>query len=169
MNKLNHIENPVEKDQETLDPSIIEFINNCMQEEESSSQLIAVLHKIQEHYGYLSRENLELVAKAMKIPTSKISGVASFYHYFCLKPRGRYIISVCQGTACFVKGSELVFNKLKEELGIDVGETTSDDLFTLEETRCIGTCALAPVIKIGDDVHAQVIPAEVSSILKKYK
>ena len=76
MNKLNHIENPVEKDQETLDPSIIEFINNCMQEEESSSQLIAVLHKIQEHYGYLSRENLELVAKTMKIPTSKISGVA---------------------------------------------------------------------------------------------
>ncbi len=151
-----------------LTADLVAFIEKRIKEPQPSSQLIAVLHSVQNHYGYLSEDKLAAVAHLMNVPAAKVSGVASFYHYFCLKPRGKHIIGVCMGTACYVKGADEVKNRLKEELRIEYGETTKDGLFTLEQTRCLGTCALAPVIKIGDDMHSQVTPDQVPKILKHY-
>ena len=133
---------------------ILDFMEKCKKEEHSESQLIAILHKIQDHFGYLAKEKLQAVAQIMQIPEAKISGVASFYHYFRLKPKGKLVVSVCLGTACHVKGADLIVQKLEEELGIEFGETTTDGLFTLEGARCLGMCAMAPVIQIGDDIHS---------------
>jgi NADH:ubiquinone oxidoreductase subunit E len=152
-----------------LAKDIVEYIENCMKKEHPKSYLIAVLHKIQDRYGYLSIENLQAVAYLMNIPSSNVSGVASFYHYFSLTPKGKYVISVCMGTACYVKGAEKVLNKIFEELNITIGKTTEDNLFTLTETRCLGMCAMAPVLKIGDDIYSKVKPDEIVDILKKYK
>ena len=123
---------------------------------------------MQETFGYLSQEAMDEVAHLMQIPAAKVSGVASFYHYFQLAPRGKFVISVCMGTACYVKGAEAVLNKFCEELGIEVGETTTDGLFSVEIARCLGTCALAPVVKISDSIHSQVTVDQVSGIIEQY-
>lgn len=136
--------------------------------EPSDSYLIAVLHAVQEHMGYLSPETMDAVAYLMGIPAAKVSGVASFYHYFRFTKSGKYVISVCMGTACYVKGAEEVLNKIRQELGINVKETTSDGIFSLEEARCLGTCALAPVVKIGEDIHSQVTPSQVPALIERY-
>jgi len=151
-----------------FDKSILGFIDECLQKEHPHSFLIAILHKVQEKYGYLSKENLQAVAHIMKIPAAKVSGVASFYHLFHLKPKGEIVISVCMGTACFVKGAERVAKKFKEELGIELDQTTTDKKFTLMSTRCLGMCAMAPVVKIGEDIHAKITPDKVPSLLEKY-
>lgn len=158
----------LEQSRKVLPQEVVEFIDGCLQTEHPSSQLIAVLHKVQEHCGYLSVPAMDAVAYLMQIPTAKVSGVASFYHYFRLKPCGRFVISICLGTACYVKGAEAVFNKFSEELGIKNGETTKDGLFTLEISRCLGACALAPVVKIGDDIYSQVSQDRVPGIIKHY-
>jgi len=103
----------------------------------------------------------------MQIPAAKVTGVATFYHFFRLQPRGKYMINVCMGTACYVKGADRVLEKLKEELGIDIGETTKDRLFTLEATRCLGTCGLAPVITIDGQVYGEVTPDQIPGLLEK--
>lgn len=151
-----------------LPAEIIKFIEECQKGHEPSSQLIAVLHKVQEHFGYLSPLTMDAVAYLMGIPAAKVSGVASFYHYFRLKPSGKFHVSVCLGTACYVKGGEAVLNKFREELGIEPGETTTDGLFSLEVSRCLGTCALAPVVKIGEAIHAQMTPDKVPALLEQY-
>jgi NADH:ubiquinone oxidoreductase subunit E len=104
----------------------------------------------------------------MKIPSAKVSGVASFYHYFHLKPKADIIISLCMGTACFVKGAEAIGRKFKEVLGVDYNEITPDGKFMIMETRCLGMCAMAPVVKIGDDIYSKVTPDQVKSLLEKY-
>lgn len=147
---------------------IVDFIEEALKRPYPKSQLISVLHKIQEHYGYLSQENMEAVAQMMQIPAAKVSGVATFYHYFRLKPVGKYVVSICLGTACHVKGADVVAQRLKEVLGIEFGETTTNKQFTLEEARCFGMCALAPVIKIGEDIYSQVTPDKIPAILEKY-
>ena len=121
--------------QQTLSREITDFIDECMGRENPESYLIAVLHKVQEEYGYLSEEHMYEVAHRLQVPTSTVSGVATFYHFFRLKPRGKYAISVCLGTACFVKGANLVLDSFRTELGIDIGETTSDGLFSIEIGR----------------------------------
>jgi len=151
-----------------LPEDIVLFIEKCMKKPHSESNLIAVLHKLQNKLGYLPKEKLQAVAYLMNIPAAKVSGVATFYHYFSTKPPGKYVISVCLGTACHVKGSDKILERIQEELGIKIGETTSDGLFTLEGARCIGTCALAPVVKIGDDIHPKVTPAQIPEILETY-
>jgi NADH:ubiquinone oxidoreductase subunit E len=156
------------KEQNTLPEFLLNFIDECLKDPMPSSQLIAVLHKAQNHFGYLSKEVMDAIAYKMKIPAAKVSGVASFYHYFNLKQPGKYIISVCMGTACYVKGAEEVVNRFRNELGIEVGETTKDGLFTLEIARCLGTCALAPVVKIADTIHSQVTPDKVPAIIENY-
>lgn len=156
------------KAQDVLTKDIVEFIEKIMKKDHSESMLIAVLHKVQEQFRYLSIERLEAVAYLMNIPATKVSGVASFYHFFRLKPQGKYVISVCLGTACHVKGSDKIVQKIEEQLGIKVGETTKDNLFTLEGERCIGTCALAPVIKIGDKIYPQVTLDQIPKILEEY-
>ena len=150
-----------------LPEHIIRYIEECFTRPHSESQLISVLHKVQEHFGHLGREQMDAVAQLMHIPTAKVTGVATFYHFFRLQPRGRFIINVCMGTACYVKGADRVAERLKEELGIDFGETTKDGLFTLETTRCLGTCGLAPVIMIDDEVHGEVTPDQIAGILEK--
>jgi len=158
----------LEKCKKELPEDILKFIQECKKKEYPDSQLISVLHKVQDKFGYLPKEKMEAVAQLMQIPAARVSGVASFYHYFRLKPVGKLIISVCLGTACHVKGADLVAKKLEEELGIKFGETTTDGLFTLEVARCLGMCALAPIIKIGEDVHAHVTPDQIPAILEKY-
>lgn len=151
-----------------LPEAILQFIEKCLKEEKPESQLIAVLYQVQGHFGYLSPQTMDAVAYLMQIPAAKVSGVASFYHYFRLKPCGKFVISVCLGTACYVKGSQAVFDKFSEELGIKEGETTNDGVFTLEIARCLGTCALAPVVKIGNDIHSQITPNKVPAIIEHY-
>jgi len=153
----------------SLDEEIINYINDCKTKEHPESYLIAVLHKVQEKYGYLSEIHLDEVAHLLEVPTANVYGVATFYHYFRLQPRGKYSISVCLGTACFVKGADSVLNAFKNELGIELGETSKDGLFSIEGTRCIGVCALAPVVTINDRVYSNVNANQVSQILNEVK
>ncbi len=153
---------------EALGEDIAEFIDKCRRDAHPRGLLIAVLHKVQGKFGYLNDEHLDAVAQLLRVPAAEVSGVASFYHYFRLKPRGRFMIRVCMGTACFVKGADQVSAKIKEELGISFGETSSDGTFSLEGTRCLGTCGLAPVIMIDEDIHPQVTPDQVPVILEQY-
>ena len=151
-----------------LTPRIVERIGEANRSEHPESHLIAVLHEVQSHFGYLGPRELDAVAQLLQVPAAKVSGVASFYHFFRLQPTGRYKISVCLGTACYVKGAEAVAQKLKEELGITWGETSKDGVFTLEASRCLGTCGLAPVLMIGEEVHSKVSPDRVPIILQQY-
>lgn len=151
-----------------LPADILAFIEENRQREHSESMLIATLHMVQAHYGHLGPGHLEAVAQLMQIPLAKVTGVATFYHYFRLQPRGRYLINVCMGTACYVKGAEKVVQKLQDELGIRIGETSKDGIFSLESTRCVGTCGLAPVVMIGDEVHGPLTPGQIPTLLDSY-
>ena len=112
---------------------------------------------------------MDIVAEAMNIPTAHIWGVATFYHYFNLKPVGKNIVSVCIGTACYVKGAGEVLKALKKALGIEVGETSEDKLFTLQEARCLGACGIAPVIMINDKIYGELTGKSVVELIKKYR
>ena len=131
--------------------------------------LIAVLHKAQHLYGYLSNELIFFISEELDVPTSKIFGVISFYSFFTTTPRGENVVNICLGTACFVRGAELIAKEFERELGIKVGETSEDNRFTLSALRCIGACGLAPVVMINDRVFGRVTPDQVKNILKKYK
>ncbi|MBN1781886.1 NADH-quinone oxidoreductase subunit NuoE [bacterium] len=152
-----------------LESDIVKFISQCRKKEHPESYLIAVLHKVQEKYGYLSQDHMNEVAQRLQVPTSTVSGVATFYHFFRLRPRGKYAISVCLGTACFVKGADKVLNAFQTELGIEMGETTADGLFSLENTRCLGVCALAPVVTINDTVYSKVTANQVPELIRQVK
>lgn len=149
-----------------LGQEIYDYINECKAKEHPESYLIAVLHKIQETHGFLSRNAMDEVGHILGIPTAEVFGVATFYHYFKLIPQGKFQISCCLGTACFVKGGETILDSFKKELGIEVGETTTDGNFSLVETRCLGVCALAPVVMINGKVHSNVTPKEVPQIIQ---
>ena len=151
-----------------LGEDIAEFIDECRQDPHPRGLLIAVLHKVQGKFGFLDGPRLDAVAQLLRVPATDVSGVASFYHYFRLKPRGRFMIRVCMGTACFVKGADLLAAKLKDELGITFGETSPDNMFSLESTRCLGTCGLAPVLMVDDEIHPEVTPDQVPVILEQY-
>ena len=153
---------------EALTPEIVAYIEKCAHDENAHSHLIGVLHKVQGHFGYLGREQLDAVAQLLQVPTAKVTGVATFYHFFRLEPRGRFVINVCLGTACYVKGAERIADRLKDELGIQFGETTTDGMFSLEATRCLGTCGLAPVVMIEDKVFGDMTPDQVPALLEKH-
>lgn len=153
----------------TLDQDIIVLMDQCLTREHSESYLIAIMHKIQARYGYLSEQHMDEVAQYMQIPTSTISGVATFYHFFRLRPTGKFSISVCLGTACFVKGADKILEAFKTELGIDLGETTQDGLFSLENSRCLGVCALAPVVTINERIYSNVSARQVPEMLNKVR
>jgi NADH-quinone oxidoreductase subunit E/NADP-reducing hydrogenase subunit HndA len=146
-----------------------EFISKTKGYEHAESYLIAVLHKAQKLYGYLPKEIMDEVADQMNIPTAHIWGVATFYHYFNLEPIGKHVVSVCMGTACFVNGADKVRDALKTELGIEVGETTEDDIFTLQEARCLGACGIAPVIMIDDKIYGELDAKKTVDLIKKYR
>lgn len=137
---------------------------------EMPGPLIPVLDAVQERLGYLPEWALLKIAEGLDIPLSKAAGVASFYNFFHLKPQGKRKLQVCMGTACYVRGSQSVFNRVVAELGLGPnGGTTEDGEFTVEAVRCVGACSLAPVVVIGDKVHAKVCPSKVADILKNKK
>ena len=130
--------------------------------------LMPILQKAQDIYGYLPYEVQKIISDEMNIPVEKIYGVVTFYSQFSLYPKGKYKISVCLGTACYVKGSGSVFDKLVEKLGIEGGECTADGKFSLEACRCVGACGLAPVMTINDDVYGRLTPDQIDGLLAKY-
>lgn len=131
--------------------------------------LMPIMQKAQGIYGYLPIEVQTLIADELNIPLEKVYGVATFYSQFSLYPKGEYKISVCLGTACYVKGSGAVYEKLQEKLGITGGQCTADGKFSLDACRCIGACGLAPVMMINDDVYGKLTPDKLDEILAKYK
>jgi len=136
---------------------------------DKNGALISALHRAQEIFGYLPKEVQQFVAKKLNIPVSKVYGVVSFYSFFTMIPKGKYPISVCMGTACYVRGADKVLDEFKRELNIEVGETTADGNFSLDALRCVGACGLAPVVLVGEKVYGRVTPDQVKSILKEYE
>ena len=131
--------------------------------------LIPVLQTLQDIFGYLPETALRRTSDKMKIPYSEVAGVVSFYKYFSIVPRGKYLIRVCLGTSCYVRGGKEVLESLKENLGIGLDETTEDRLFSLKVGRCFGACGLAPVIMINDEIYRRVKPSRIGEILQSYK
>lgn len=132
------------------------------------SNLIQILNEVQETYGYIPRTAQLAISEYLGLTMAEIYGVITFYSRFSLKPKGKYNVSVCLGTACFVKGSEKILDKLKSKLGIDVGQTTKDGKFSIEATRCIGACGLAPVFTVNDEVYGNATPELLDKIIDEY-
>ena len=131
-------------------------------------KVIPLLQAIQQEFNYLPADALNCVYERTDIDRAQLLSVATFYSQFSLKPKGDYIVSVCLGTACYVKGSQDVLNEVKKVLGIEAGETTDDGKFTIQDTRCLGCCGLAPVMTINDKVYGRLVPADVKGILASY-
>ncbi len=136
--------------------------------EEKEGALIHVLHKGQEIFGYLPRDVQLYIARALGLSGAKVYGVVSFYNYFTDKPRGEKLINICTGTACFVKGANLLMEELEEKLKIKAGGTTEDGKYTLNAVRCVGACGLAPVVMVDDKVYGRVKPGELEEILNQH-
>lgn len=136
---------------------------------EERGALMPILQRAQDIYGYLPIEVQKIIAEELDIPLEKVFGVSTFYSQFTLTPKGKHHISVCLGTACYVKGSGIVLDKLKEKLEIETGECTPDRQFSLDACRCVGACGLAPVMTIGEDVYGRLSADQVEGILKKYE
>ncbi len=132
------------------------------------SQLMHVMQEAQNIYGYLPFEIQQKIAEGMNVPMEKVYGVATFYAQFALSPKGKYAISVCLGTACYVKGAQEILDELSAQLGIGAEECTADGKFSLTACRCIGACGLAPVITVNEDVYGKITAADVAGILAKY-
>lgn len=131
--------------------------------------LMNILHEVQDMFGYIPYEIQKFIAENLNIPLSEIYGVVTFYSRFSLNPVGKYKINVCLGTACYVKGSDKILEKIEEKLNIKAGETTKDGIYSIDATRCIGACGLAPVITINEDVYGKLTPEDIDDILSKYK
>ncbi len=129
--------------------------------------LIQILHAAQQLFGYLGADVLRYIAGKLRLPIAQVYGVVTFYHLFTTKPRGKHQILVCTGTACHVRGSKLIFERLQQQLGVAEGESTKDGLFSVHQARCIGACALAPAIAVGDDVYGKLSPDKIASFIKK--
>ncbi|SKC85524.1 NADH-quinone oxidoreductase subunit NuoE family protein [Maledivibacter halophilus] len=137
--------------------------------ETTKGTLIQILHKAQDIFGYLPRDVQLYVARKLGIPGAEVFGVVSFYSYFTTKPRGKHTISICMGTACFVRGADKIAERLKEKLEIEANEITEDGLFTLKDVRCIGACGLAPVLMVDDKVYGRVKEEDLDNIINTYR
>ncbi|MDR0728982.1 MAG: NAD(P)H-dependent oxidoreductase subunit E [Prevotellaceae bacterium] len=174
MNTTDHDEHPTvdgipERERAELKDCQIQTIKNiCHSFRHDEGELINILHKTQESFGYLPPEIQECIARELRIPVAKVYGVVTFYTFFSMQPKGKYPISICLGTACYVRGSEKIVEALKNELGIDIGGITPDGKFSLDCLRCVGACGLAPVMLIGDRVHGRVDPLQIKDILTLY-
>ena len=131
--------------------------------------LLPIMQNAQEIMGCVDEQVQHYISDATGIPVSTIYGVATFYSQFTLKPRGKYTMGICLGTACYVRGSQLVLDELEKQLGIPVGESTDDGMFTLNATRCIGCCGLAPAMMVNDEVYGRLVPGDVKGIIEKYR
>ena len=151
---------------ETKNAELMSFIEA---NKDMKGPLMPIMQKAQELYGYLSMETMTIIADSLNIPVSDVYGVATFYAQFSLYPKGDKVVSVCTGTACYVKGAQDILDEVVKLLGIDVGETTADGKFSIAETRCLGCCGLAPVLVVNSDVYGRLVPADVKDILDKYR
>ncbi|MFO7895430.1 MAG: NAD(P)H-dependent oxidoreductase subunit E [Candidatus Cloacimonadales bacterium] len=132
--------------------------------------LIEILREAQEIFGYLPQEVQEFVAEELNVPVGKVFGVVTFYNFFSMEPRGKYIVNVCTGTACYVKGAPRLIQMLEDLLGIKMGETTADGLFTITSVRCVGACSLAPVFVIGEDTFGRIESRDqLAKIIDEYR
>lgn len=127
------------------------------------------LQDAQEIFGYVPKEVQVRIAEGLGVTLSEVYGVATFYSQFALEPRGRFIVGVCMGTACYVRGAKGILDKMIQETGTPVGKTSADGRFTIRDTRCLGACGLAPVIMINDDVYGRLVPDDIPAIVEKYK
>ena len=134
-----------------------------------AGELINVLHKCQESFGYLPAEIQEVIAEKMEMSAAKVYGVVTFYSFFTMIPKGKHPISICTGTACYVRGAETVLNEFKKQLKIEVGETDENGLFSLSCLRCVGACGLAPVVQVGGKTYGRVAPDDVKDIIAEYR
>ena len=163
MSKINTI--PF-KGTEEQKKNLMEVIENHKNEQ---GAVIPVLHEAQDIYGYLPIEVQKMISEGLNVPLAEIYGIVTFYTQFSLNPKGQYQIGVCLGTACYVKGSGDILDRIKEILGIDVGECTPDGRFSLDATRCIGACGLAPVFTVNDEVYGRLTVDDVDDIIAKYR
>lgn len=141
------------------------IVEICNRFNNNPGELINVLHQTQDYLGYLPAEAQELIAECLHIPTAKVYGVVSFYSFFTMTPKGKFPISVCMGTACYVRGAEKILDEFARLLKINVGETTPDGKFSLASLRCVGACGLAPVALVGDNVYGRLTQAQVKDII----
>jgi len=148
---------------------LTELKDICKSFNNEKGELINILHKVQSVFGYLPAEVQEVVAKELNTSVAQVYGVVSFYSFFTMLPRGEHPISICLGTACYVRGAEKVLDEFRRSLKIQVGETTADGKFSLSCLRCVGACGLAPVVLVGDKVYGRVAPDGVKTILAEFK
>ncbi len=146
-----------------------ELLKVIAEHKDDKGALMPILQKAQGIYGYLPIEVQTIISNEMNVPLEKVYGIVTFYSQFSLNPKGKFNISVCLGTACYVKGSGDLFDKLKELLGVTDGGCTADGKFSLESCRCIGACGLAPVLTINEDVYGKLTVDDLQGILKKYE
>ena len=143
---------------------------SCLNEwKNRNGNLIMILHKVQEEYGYIPRDVALELSKILSVPLAKIYGVITFYHFFKTKKPGKHKISVCMGTACYLKGGEDIIKELENKLGIGIGGTTEDGFFSLEAVRCLGCCGLAPVLTVNDEVYGRITKDSIPEIIAKYR
>lgn len=147
---------------------IAQLKNVCAEHNNDAGELINILHSAQEIFGYLPKEVQEIIAACLHIPVSRVYGVVTFYSFFTMTPKGKYPISVCLGTACYVRGAENVLEEFQRQLDIKVGETTADGLFSLDSLRCVGACGLAPVVTIAGKVYGRMTPEKVRDVLSEF-
>jgi len=140
----------------------------CKQFDNKESELINVLHTVQGKLGYLPAEVQEVIASELNMSVAKIYGVVTFYSFFTMIPKGEHPVSVCMGTACYVRGADQVLNEFKRRLKIEVGQTSTDGKFSLSSLRCVGACGLAPVVMVGEKVYGRVSPQQVKEIIEEY-
>ena len=141
----------------------------CDRYKDERTPLMMILSDIQNEYGYIPLEVQEIVSEKTGIPVAEIYGVVTFYSFFSLKPKGKYVIGCCLGTACYVKGAQRVIDKFSEILGIKPGETTEDGLFTIDALRCIGACGIAPAVSINGKVYPKMSEAQVIDVIDEYR
>ena len=153
-----------------LQPQAVKLITEIVERyKDEPTPTMMILEDIQKEYGYIPLEVQELVSQLTGVPVSDIYGVVTFYSFFSMTPKGKYVIGVCLGTACYVKGAQLVLDKFSQLLGIKPGETTPDGLFTIDVLRCIGACAIAPAVSINGKVYPQCKVDNVVNIIKEYR
>lgn len=160
---MSHIKVELKKEDVAKLKEICKSFNN------KPGELINVLHKAQSHFGYLPAEVQEVIAQELNVSVAKVYGVVTFYSFFTMTPKGKHPISICTGTACYVRGAEKVVDEFKRMLSINVGETTADGKFSISCLRCVGACGLAPVVMVGEKVYGRVSPDGVKDILKEYE
>ncbi|HHJ00960.1 MAG TPA: NAD(P)H-dependent oxidoreductase subunit E [Candidatus Aerophobetes bacterium] len=163
--KRENLEELTEEEREKF----VEFKRYVRENKGRAGALIVLLHRAQQMFGYLPQKVQEYIARELNMHLSEVYGVATFYSFFTLFPKGRHTIRVCLGTACYVKGGKKILSRIQKELGIGVKETTPDRRFSVEVNRCMGACALAPVLRVDDDIYGRVSASKIPEILAKYK